>query len=61
MIAISNSLIELLHSQQQIQNDTTYTFTAIQQAHLELANDSLIDNIPTFDRNEKHILNGFSN
>ena len=45
MIAMNNSLINLLHCQQQTQNDTIHALYAIQQSQRDHANDPLI----TFD------------
>ena len=49
MMIMNNSLKDVLLSQQQMQNDTAHTLTAIWQAQLGHANDSLIDGILTFD------------
>ena len=48
-MTVNNALIDLLHSQQQTQNDNSHTMAAIQEAQLMHPNDSLIDDIPPFD------------
>ena len=45
---MNNSLVDLFHCQQKVQNDTIHTLQAIQQSQRNNANDSLIDDIPTF-------------
>ena len=49
MIPMNNSLVDLLYCQKQIWQDTKCALQAIQQSQKEHANDSLIDDNPTFD------------
>ena len=49
MIAMHSSLIDLLHCQQKTQNNTICGLHVIHQSQWDHANDSLIDDIPTFD------------
>ena len=49
MITINNSLIDLLQCHQRVHNNTTSVLQVIHQSHQDHANDSLIDDIPTFD------------
>ena len=49
MIAKNNSLIDLLQYHQRMQNDTTYVLQVIHQSQQDQTNNSLIDDIPTFD------------
>ena len=47
MIAMTNSLSHIFHCQK-TQNDTTHALHVIHPSELDRANDSLIDDIPTF-------------
>ena len=49
MINMNNSLMDLVHCQQQTQNDTIRVLQAIQQSQRDHAYDSLTDDIPSFD------------
>ena len=49
MIAMSNSLIDLLKCQQRVQNNTIHVFQVIHQSQWDCTNDSLSYDIPTFD------------
>ena len=49
MTAMNNLLINMLHCQQQIQNDTTHVLLALHQSQRDNANNLLINDIPTFD------------
>ena len=49
MIAMNNSLIDLLQCQQRMKNETNCTLQVIHQSQWEHTNDFLIDDIPTFD------------
>ena len=53
MVTMNNSLVKLLHGQQQTQNDTTWPLQAVEQSKKDHANDSLIDDIPNFDGKPK--------
>ena len=53
MIAINNSLINVLQCQQRRQNDTTCALQVIHQLQWYQGNGSLIDDIPTFDGKPK--------
>ena len=57
MIAMNNSLNGT--SQQRMQNDTSHALQAIHQSQWDHANDSLIDDISTFDGNLNYIMIGF--
>ena len=46
---MNNSLIDLLHCQQRMQNDATCTSQVIHQSQQDHTNVSLIGDIPTFD------------
>ena len=46
---MNSSLVDFLHCQQQTQNHTTGAIQAIQQPERDHANDSFIDDTPTFD------------
>ena len=48
MIAMNNSLIDMLHCQEQAQNDMTCILKVMHQSQRDHTNDSLIDDIPTF-------------
>ena len=49
MIAMNNPLTDLFQCQQRMQNITTCILQVIHQSQYQ-GNDSLIDDIPTFDR-----------
>ena len=49
MIIMNNLLADLLHYLQQTQKDMTCSQQSTQQSQRDHANDTLIDNIPTFD------------
>ena len=49
MVPIKKSLPDLLHCKQQTQTDMTLALQAIEQSQRDHANDSLIDDICTFD------------
>ena len=49
-MTVNNLLINLQHSYYETQNYTTHNLAAIQPIQLENANDSLMDDISTFDR-----------
>ena len=49
MITKKNSLIYLLRCQQRMENYTTCALEVIHQSQQDYANDSIIDDTPTFD------------
>ena len=49
MISVNNYLVYSLHCQQQTQYDRTCALQVIQQSQRDHANDSLINDIPSFD------------
>ena len=53
VINIDSSLIDVLHCQLQTQNNKTCALQSIQQLKRDYSDDSLIDDIPTFDGNVK--------
>ena len=50
---MNSSLIDLLHCQQKTQDDTTCTLQIIHQSQRDHTNDSLFDDIPTFNGKPK--------
>ena len=50
MIAMDNSLTYLLQCQLRVKQGTTHALQCTYQPQQKLVNDSLIDDIPTFDR-----------
>ena len=49
MINKNDSLVDLLHCQQQTQNDTAHALQATQQSQRDHATDLLIDDIQSYD------------
>ena len=49
MITMNKSLVDLFHCQQQTLNETTHVLQAIQQSQKDRTNNSLINDIQTFD------------